>query len=75
MLDAGQLADRRTRYGAAGEDAADDPGAGPASASVLQEPVKSGDAVRTHMNSGASPHHRIRAGKTGKDTVERPAIK
>ena len=27
------------------------------------------EAVRTRMDSGASPHHRIRAVKTGKDAI------
>ena len=51
-LEAGQLADLRARYGAGGEDPATEPAA-PLS---LQEPEKSGDVVRTRMNSGVSPH-------------------
>ena len=31
------------------------------------------EVVRTRMNTGASPHHRIEAGKSGKGTVQRPA--
>jgi hypothetical protein len=51
-LDAGQLADLRARYGAGGEDTA----AEPAAPLNPQEPEKSGDVVRTRMNSGVSPH-------------------
>jgi hypothetical protein len=56
VLGAEQLADLRARYGAAGEDTAEDPAGAPASSPTAQEPLRSGDVVRTRMDAGVSPH-------------------
>jgi hypothetical protein len=55
VLDAGQLGDLRARYGAGDEDPAEGPDAAPAPLPPLQEPVQSGDVVRTRMDRGVSP--------------------
>jgi hypothetical protein len=56
VLEAGQLGDLRSRYGAGGEAPAEGPDPTHESSPTLQEPEKSGDVVRTRMNGGVSPH-------------------
>jgi hypothetical protein len=56
VLGAEQLADLRARYGAGGEDAAEDPVTAPPPLSTLPAPVQSSDVVRTRMDAGVSPH-------------------
>ena len=56
VLGAEQLADLRARYGTGGEDAAEAPAAASTLPPARQEPVQSGDVVRTRMDAGASPH-------------------
>ena len=47
--------------------------AGGSSPRLFTNPEKrSGDVVRTRMNTGASPHHRIQAGKSAKGVVPGP---
>ncbi len=55
VLGAEQLTDLRARYGAGGEEPAETPAGGPPSVPPLQEPVQSGDVVRTRMDAGVSP--------------------
>ena len=55
VLDAGQLGDLRARYGAGDEEAPEGADAAPASLPALEEPVQSGDVVRTRTNGGVSP--------------------
>ncbi|HUL53653.1 MAG TPA: hypothetical protein VLT83_09625, partial [Opitutaceae bacterium] len=55
VLDAEQLGDLRARYGAGGEDAAEDAAGAPAPRPAVPGPAYAGEVVRAHADGGASP--------------------